>query len=392
MSFQKREDFLAYSKPDITDAEIDAVVDTLKSGWLAKGPKTRQFEEEFAGYVGAKYAIGVSSCTAALFLSLLAAGVGPGDEVITTSMTFCSTVNTIVHLGATPVFADIDPVTACIDPVEMERKITSKTKAIVPVHYAGQACDLERIYAIARKYDLYVSEDAAHGFYTQHNGKFIGCGAKDTVSYSFYATKNLCTAEGGMLVTDREDIAQKVRLCSNHGMSANAWKRYEKGGTWQYDVEEIGYKNNMYDMQAALGLTQLHRFEEMQTKREGYAKMYDNAFKNLDGIESIPIAPYTTVHCRHLYIIKIQPSKLTIDRDRFITELNARNVGTSVHFIPVHLMTAYSNLLGTKAGDLPVTEAYAQRNISIPLYSKMTEEDVLYVIDAVKDIVETYHK
>ena len=392
MSFQKRETFLAYSKPDITDVEINAVVETLKSGWLAKGPHTKQFEEEFAAYVGAKYAIGVSSCTAALFLSLLAAGVGPGDEVITTSMTFCSTVNTIVHLGATPVFADIDPVTACIDPADIERKITSKTKAIVPVHYAGQACDLEKIYKIAKKHNLYVSEDAAHGFYTKHNGHFIGHGAKDAVCYSFYATKNLCTAEGGMLVTDREDIANKVRLCSNHGMDANAWKRYEKGGTWQYDVVEIGYKNNMYDMQAALGLSQLHRFEEMQTVREQYAQMYDKAFADLDGIEIIPIAPYTTVHCRHLYIIKVCPEKLTINRDQFVTELNQRNIGTSVHFIPVHLMTAYRETFGTKEGDLPVTESYAERNLSIPLYSKMTVEDVQSVIDAVKNIVETYHK
>jgi len=388
--FNKRDKFLQYCLPDITDTEINEVATTLKSGWLAKGPRTIEFEKRFAEYVGAKYAVGMNSCTAALHIALLAAGIGPGDEVITTPMTFAASANTIIHVGATPVFADIDHETGCIDPDEIVKKITPRTKAIVPVHYAGQACDLDQIYMIADKHGLFVSEDAAHALYTRYKGCMIGERPKGTVSYSFYATKNLCTGEGGMLVTDDEDIANKARVLVTHGMSRNAWNRYTKVGTWKYDIEEPGYKYNMFDLQAALGLKQLERLEEMQKKREQIALRYNEAFASIPALEIPKVTSYTTNHCWHLYIIKLVPERLLIGRDQFIIELNNRNVGTSVHFIPVHLMSAYQKRFGYKEGDFPNTENWFNNVISLPLYSGMSDDDADYVIEAVRDIVDSY--
>jgi dTDP-4-amino-4,6-dideoxygalactose transaminase len=390
MDFCKRDVFLPYYLPDITWEEINEVIATLKSGWLAKGSRTNEFEEIFAEYVGAKYAVGMNSCTAALHISLLAAGIGQGDEVITTPMTFAATANTIIHVGAIPVFADIDNETGCIDPNEIEKKITTRTKALIPVHYTGQACDLDRIYEIADKYGLFVSEDAAHAINTYYKERIIGNHPIGTVSYSFYATKNLCTGEGGMLVTDNEEIANKARVLVTHGMSKNAWNRYAKGGTWIYDIEEPGYKYNMFDIQAALGLIQLKRLPKMQKRRENIANMYNEAFSSIDAVELPQIANYTTNHSWHLYIIKINSEKLTIDRNRFIEELNNRNIGTSVHFIPLHLMSVYKNRFGYKEGDFPNAEKWFERIISLPLYSTMKDEDVVYVINSVKDIINIF--
>jgi len=333
----------------------------------------------------------MNSCTAALHISLLAAGIGPGDEVITTPMTFAATANTIIHTGATPIFADIDPITGCIDPNEIVKKITPKTKALVPVHYAGQACDIDRIYEIADEYGLFVSEDAAHAIYTRYKGRLIGNNPKGTVSYSFYATKNICTGEGGMLVTNDKKIADKARMLVTHGMNKNAWGRYAKGGSWRYDIEEPGYKYNMFDLQAALGLIQLKRLEEMQQKREMIADRYQGVFLHNDALEIPVIAPYTTQHCWHLYVIKLALEKLSITRDEFIEELNVRNIGTSVHFIPVHLMSAYKNRFGYKVGDFPKTEEFFERIISLPLYSNMNDQDIDDVISAVLYVAEKYH-
>lgn len=390
-SFIKREKFISYNLPNITDLEINEMVDTLKSGWIAKGPRTNEFEKQFAQFVGAKYAVAMNSCTAALHVALLAKGIGPGDEVITTPMTFASTANTIIHTGATPVFADVDYKTACIDPDEIEKKITPKTKAIVPVHYSGQVCDLDRIYEIADKHGLFVSEDAAHALCSRYKGRMIGNGLQGAASYSFYATKNLTTGDGGMLVTDNEEIADKARIFSGQGMSKNAWNRYAKGGTWQYDICEAGFKYNMFDIQAALGLKQLTRMDEMQAARLKIAEVYQREFDKIDAIDP-PFVPDYTTHCWHLYVIRIVPELLTIDRDRFITELNERNVGTSVHFIPVTYMSAYTSRYGFKKGDFPNAEKHFERLISLPLYPTMSDEEVQYVIDAVKDIVEKYHK
>ena len=388
--FVRREDFIPYNLPDITQAEIDEVVDTLRSGWIAKGPRTLKFEKEFAEYLGAKHAIAVNSCTAALHVSLLTQNIGPGDEVITTPMTFASTASTILHCSAKPVFADIDYRTGCIDPEEIAKKITPHTKAIVPVHYSGQVCDLDRIYELADEHNLYVSEDAAHALWSRYKGRLIGNKLRGAASYSFYATKNLATGDGGMLVTDRDDIAERARILVGQGMSHNAWNRYAKGGSWKYDIVEPGYKYNMFDIQAALALVQLSRMEEMQTCRLAIAARYQEEFGKIDAVEP-PFVPEFTTHCWHLYVLRIVPELLTIDRDQFIVELNERNVGTSVHFIPTHTMTAYQKL-GWKEGDFPMAEKHFNRIISLPLYPTMTDEQVQYVIDAVRDIVEKYHK
>lgn len=388
--FERREDFIPYNLPDITEAEIDEVVDTLRSGWIAKGPRTIKFEKEFAEYLGAKHAIAVNSCTAALHVSLLTQNIGPGDEVITTPMTFASTASTILHCGATPVFADIDYRTGCIDPDEVEKKITPRTKAIVPVHYSGQVCDLDRIYELADKHGLYVSEDAAHALWSRYKGRLIGNGLRGAASYSFYATKNLATGDGGMLVTDRDDIAERARILVGQGMSHNAWNRYAKGGSWKYDIVEPGYKYNMFDIQAALGLVQLSRLEEMQKRRLEIAAVYQEEFGRIDAVEP-PFVPEFATHCWHLYVLRVLPELLTIDRDQFIVELNERNVGTSVHFIPTHTMTAFRKL-GWKEGDFPMAEKHFERIISLPLYPSMTDEQVQYVVAAVRDIVEKFHK
>jgi dTDP-4-amino-4,6-dideoxygalactose transaminase len=383
-----RSDFLPYSLPFIDDDEINGVIDTLKSNWLSKGPKTAEFESKFAEYVGAKHAIGMNSCTSALHIALLSKGIGPGDEVITTPLTFAATANTIIHTGATPVFVDVDPNSGCIDPSKIEDKITDKTRAIVPVHYAGQACDMDEIMKITKKYGLFVSEDAAHAIYTMYKGKMIG-GIGDATSFSFYATKNLCTGEGGMLTTNDDGLAETARVISLHGMSANAWNRYGKGGSWFYEILYPGYKYNMTDIQAALGLCQLKKLEKMQQIRENYARTYNSAFENIPGIEVFKNINGNR-HSWHLYLIRIDDKILKISRDEFIVELAKENIGTSVHFIPLHLHPYYQNKFGYKRGDFPVAEAIYDSVISLPLYPKMKEEDVRDVITSVTKIVEKY--
>ena len=265
--FSVRPDWMAFCLPDISEAEVQADADVIRSGWWAKGPRTMEFQKKFAEYVGAKHCIAVNSCTAALHLALLTQGIGPGDEVITTPLTFASTANTILHVGATPVFADIDPDTGLIDPAEIEKKVTNRTRAVVPVHYSGLAADLGAIGQICDAHNLFLSEDAAHAVETRYNGELIGHHPRGTVSYSFYATKNLACGEGGALVTDDDEIAAKAQVLSCHGMSAGAWNRYGKEGSWRYDIEEPGYKYNMFDIQAALALTQLGRMPDMQRRR-----------------------------------------------------------------------------------------------------------------------------
>lgn len=383
-----REDFLPYCLPDISDKEIDSMLGTLKSGWLAKGPKTLEFQHKFAESVGAKYAIGLNSCTAALFLALKCYNIGPGDEVIVPAMTFSASANTILHCGATPVFADIDPETGCIDTESIKSKITSRTKAIVPVHYSGLPCDLDTIYEIADEHGLIVSEDAAHAVRTFYKGRAIGNKVRNTASFSFYATKNLATGEGGMLVTDDEAVYNRAIMLASHGMDANAWKRYGKGGSWQYDIIEPGYKYNMFDLQAALGLIQLSRMDEMQAKRFELVSIYDSAFKQLPQIK-LQYEPDYAGHSKHLYIIRINSDMLTIDRNAFIEELNRYNIGTSVHFIPLHMMTAYKKYRDVR---LPNTMEWYESIISLPLYSKLSTEDAEYVAEVVTKIVEEHKK
>ena len=383
-----RENFLPYALPDITEAEINAVVDTLRSNWITKGPKTIEFEKQFAAYVGAKHAIAMNSCTAALHVALVAAGIGEGDEVITTPFTFAASANIIIHAGATPVFVDVDLASYCIDPAKIEAKITPRTKAIIPVHYAGQAADLEPIKALCEKYNLFLLEDAAHAVYTTYKGQMIG-GIGDATAFSFYATKNLCTAEGGMLTTNSDELAEKARIISLHGMSKNAWNRYSKGGSWFYEIEFPGFKYNMTDIQASLGLVQMQRLEEMQARRLEIAQRYHEAFGSMPEI----IEPADTGigrHAWHLYAIQVNDDLLTIGRNQFIEELGQANIGTSVHFIPVHLHPYYRETYGTKEGDLPVAEKIYSRLISLPLYTRMSNQDVEDVIYAVRTIVDKY--
>lgn len=390
-SFKVREDWMPFCVPDISEAEVEAVSAVVRSGWWAKGPKTLEFEKRFAEYVGAKYCVGVNSCTAALHLALLAQGIGPGDEVITTPLTFASSANTILHCNATPVFADIDPDTGLIDPDEIEKKITSKTRAIVPVHYSGLAADLDRIAELCDAHGLFLSEDAAHAVETRYKGKLIGHHPRNAVSYSFYATKNLACGEGGALVTDDEELAHKARVASCHGMSAGSWNRYGKEGSWRYDIELPGYKYNMFDIQAGIALAQLERMDDMQRRRFEAVQVYEQAFADVPQLR-LQKTPEYCHHSRHLYILRIVPELLTISRDQFIEELKARNVGVSVHFIALHTMSAYAKRFGYKPEDFPKAYAFSESEISLPMYSTLGAEGAAYVAQAVLDVVAKYKK
>ena len=389
--FKVRSDWMPFCVPDISDAEVQAVSDTVRSGWWAKGPRTIEFEKRFAEYVGAKYCVGVNSCTAALHLALMTQGIGPGDEVITTPLTFASSANTILHVGATPVFADIDPETGLIDPKEIEKKITDKTRAVVPVHYSGLAADIGEIGRLCERYGLFLSEDAAHAVETRYNGELIGHHPQGAVSYSFYATKNLACGEGGALVTDDEEVYKKASILSCHGMSAGSWNRYGKSGSWRYDIEEPGFKYNMFDIQAALALAQLARMDDMQRRRFEAVDVYEQAFRDVPQLR-LQKTPDYCHHSRHLYILRIVPEMLTISRDQFIEELKARNVGVSVHFIALHTMSAYTKRYGYKPEDFPKAYAFSESEISLPMYSTLGREKAQYGADAVLDIVKKYKK
>ncbi|MEC1875911.1 MULTISPECIES: DegT/DnrJ/EryC1/StrS family aminotransferase [Bacillus] len=384
---QKRNHFLPYSLPLIGKEEIQEVTETLESGWLSKGPKVQQFEKEFAAFVGAKHAVAVNSCTAALFLALKAKGIGPGDEVITSPLTFSSTANTIIHTGATPVFADIDENTLNIDPVKLEAAVTPRTKAVVPVHFGGQSCDMDAILAIAQNHGLFVLEDAAHAVYTTYKQRMIGS-IGDATAFSFYATKNLATGEGGMLTTDDEELADKIRVLSLHGMSKAAWNRYSSNGSWYYEVESPGYKMNMFDLQAALGLHQLKRLDDMQKRREEIAGRYQTAFQQIPGLIT-PFVHDDGRHAWHLYVLQVDEKKAGVTRSEMITALKDEyNIGTSVHFIPVHIHPYYQKQFGYKEADFPNAMNYYKRTLSLPLYPSMSDDDADDVIEAVRDIVK----
>lgn len=390
MIMNKRDEFLPYCRPYFDDDELNRVADVLKSGWWTKGSVTREFEKVFAEYVGAKYAVAVNSCTAAMHIALVAKGIGEGDEVISTPMTFCSTINTIVHTGAKPVLVDIDSKTGLIDVDKIEAAITEKTKAIVPVHYAGQSCDMDKISAIAEKHGLFVLEDCAHALSTEYKGKKIGS-MGNACAYSFYVTKNISTAEGGMLTTDDEELYEKASVLSLHGMSKNAWSRYGTKGDWKYEVCDPGFKYNLTDIAAALGIAQMNKLDEMQDIRTEYAEIYNKAFDKIDGITYLKDNGLGK-NSAHLYVIQIDKNKFDIDRDTFIELLKEYNIGTSVHFIPICMHPYYINNFGYKKGDFPETEKMFEGIISLPLYPSMTREDVMYVIEAVREIAREHAK
>ena len=385
-----RDNFLPFFLPTIEEDEINEVADTLKSGWITTGPKTHEFEKLFKEYIGSKHAIAVNSCTAGLHLSLVAADIDEGDEVITSPFTFASTVNVIVHQGAKPVFVDINHDTYNINQKKIEAAISDKTKAIMPVHYAGQPCEMDEIMAIAKKHNLLVIEDAAHALSATYKGRKIGT-IGDVTSFSFYATKIITTAEGGMVTTDNDDLAEKIKLLSLHGISQDAWKRYSSEGSWYYEVLYPGYKYNMTDIQASMGIQQLKKLDKLQEARKAIARLYTNVFKDMPEITE-PYVDEQVQHTWHLYPILINTDLLKIDRNKFIEALKAENIGTSVHFIPIHMHPYYRDRFGFNRGDFPSAEYVYERIISLPLYPRMTERDVGDVIAAVKKIVHCYRK
>lgn len=382
-----RTEFLPFSPPWLGDEEINEVIDTLRSDWITTGPKVKRFEREFADFIGAPAALAVSSATDAMQVGLAALGIGPGDEVITTPMTFCSTAHVIEHLGARPALADVDPVTLTIDPQQVEAAITPRTRAILPVHLYGHPCDMDRLLDIAERYKLAIVEDAAHALPTKFRERLVGTIGTFT-AFSFYATKNLTTGEGGML-TGAAELIDTARLWSLHGMSRDAYKRYSAEGSWYYEVVLPGFKCNMTDIQAALGLQQLKKLPAFQQRRREIVARYQAAFKALPEVQTPTELPEME-SAWHLYIMRLNLERLTIDRARFIEELKARNIGTSVHFIPVHIHPYYADKYAYNPDDLPVAYREYQRIVTLPLYPRMSDQDVADVIEAVQDVVVRY--
>ena len=398
---KRRGEFLPFSPPLIGEEEINEVVDTLHSGWITTGPKTNQFERQFAQFIGAPAALAVSSATDAMLVGLAALGIGPGDEVITTPMTFCSTVHVIEHLGARPVLVDVESDTLNIDPGQVARAVTPRTRAVMPVHLYGHPCEMDELLDIARRHNLHVVEDAAHALPAKYKGRFIGSsplsqrlgegmGVRVLTAFSFYATKNLTTAEGGMLTGDHDTIEQ-ARIWSLHGMSRDAYKRYSAEGSWYYEVILPGFKCNMTDIQAAIGLHQLRKLPQFQARRQEIVRRYNEAFSQFEELQT-PVERPEVESAWHLYAPRLNLDRLTIDRAHFIQELKARNIGTSVHFIPIHLHPYYRDKYGYKPQDFPVAYENYLRLVSLPLNLRVSDQDVEDVIEAVTDVVATYRR
>jgi dTDP-4-amino-4,6-dideoxygalactose transaminase len=385
-----RETFLPFAKPSIGEDEIAELVDSLRSGWITTGPKTERFAEDFRLYVGGRFASPLSSATAGLHLALLAHGIGPGDEVITTPMTFAATLNVIVLCGAVPVLVDIDRETLNIRADEIEGKITAATRAIIPVHYVGQPCDMVPILELARQRRLAVIEDAAHAAGTEYRGRRIGS-LPTTSVFSFHPNKNITTGEGGMVVTDDEEVFEKVSLLKFHGMDRNAWKRFAKAGSPRYDIALPGYKYNMMDIQAALGLHQLPRLEGFIEERRAIAQRYQKDF--VEAPFHLPRAvPWPARHAWHLYTPLVDTDRLTIDRDRFMAELKERNIGCGLHYTAAHEFSYYRDRFGWKPEDFPEAHFVSDRIVSLPLFPGMTEGDRGDVVEAVFDIARKFRR
>jgi dTDP-4-amino-4,6-dideoxygalactose transaminase len=382
---------LPFNLPTIEEDEIQEVVDTLRSGWLTTGPKTAQFEAEFKSYVGSPFALAVNSATAGLHLALAGLGVGPGDEVITTPLTFCATVNTILHVGATPVLADIGP-DGNIDPQSIAERITPRTRAIMPVHLGGLPCDMEAIWALARRHGLLVIEDAAHAVGSHYRGVSIGSGdsagdaRSDAVAFSFYATKNLTTGEGGMVTTHHPQLEAHMRTLCLHGISKDAWNRYGDRGNWHYDVVRCGFKYNLSDIQSSIGIHQLRKQERFRDVRKQYADVYNQAFAGVAELE-LPPDSDSCRHSWHLYALRLNLETLEITRDEFIQELRTRNICASVHFIPLPLLSFFAPYASLSHNQCPSALALYPRLVSLPLYPAMSLAEVLYVADSVREIV-----
>jgi dTDP-4-amino-4,6-dideoxygalactose transaminase len=380
----KRTEFLIFGSPKIEQAEIDEVTSVMKSGWLGTGPRVAQFEHDFAAFKGVPNAVALNSCTAALHLSILAAGIKRGDEVITTPMTFCATVNAILHAGGTPILADIDPHTLNIDPDQVESKITSRTRAILPVHFAGRPCDMDRLCEISERHHLKLIEDCAHAIETEYKGRKSGTFG-DFGCFSFYVTKNIVTGEGGMVLTRNEEDAARIKILGLHGMSKDAWKRFGDSGYKHYQVVECGFKYNMMDLQAAIGIHQLQRINAYWDRRQEIWRRYNEAFADLP--IGLPAEPEPdTRHGFHLYTILIDESKTGIARDAFLSEMSARNIGVGVHYLSVTEHPYYHQALGWKPEDCPQATRIGRETVSLPFSAKLTDDDVEDVIRETRDV------
>ncbi len=379
---------IPFHKPYITEDEISEVVNALRSGWITMGPTTVEFEKRFKEYIGSKNAVSMNSCTACLHLALKAIGLKEKDEVIVPAITFTATAEVITYFNARPVLADVDRETGNIDVSKIEERITKRTRAIIPVHYAGQPCDIDEILGIAKKYNLSIIEDAAHAIPAWYKNRKIGT-IGDMTCFSFYATKPLTTGEGGMVTTENDEWADKMKILRLHGISQDAWKRYTKEGSWYYEVVAAGYKYNLTDLQAALGLAQLKKVDWMRQKRKTISDQYTNAFKSLDAI-TVPYVKSDRESAWHLYVIKLNLDMLRIDRNQFIEELKNRGILTSVHFIPLYRHPYYRDVLGYTTNGFTASEWMYERIVSLPIYPGMTQENIQHVIDAVEDVVEKH--
>ncbi len=385
-----RTKFLPFHQPLLGEEEEREIIDALRSGWITTGPKTKAFEKALAAYVDAQHCVAVNSCTAALHLALEVIGVENGDEVITSPITFASTANVIVHRRARPVFVDVEPDTLNIDANLLEAAITPRTRAIIPVHFAGQPCDMTAICEIANRYGLVVIEDAAHAIGAEYHGQKIGS-ISDMTCFSFYATKNITSGEGGALTTNNPEWAEKIAIMSLHGISRDAWKRYSVAGYRHWDIIYPGYKYNMFDLQAALALPQLERIETFWKRRKTFKALFDAAFADMPEIGLLAERP-NLKHAYHLYPVVLRPEALTANRDVIMNAIQAENVGIGIHFRTVHLHPYYTETWGFERGMYPYAEYYSDRTLSLPLYPKMTEADVEDVIEAVTKVIAHYRK
>ena len=385
-----RESYLPFHRPSIDSDDEASVLDTLRSGWLTTGPKAKRFEQLLATYTGARYCVAVNSCTAALHLALEAAGVGPHDDVITSPITFASTANVIVHRGATPVFVDVQPDTLNIDPAGIEQAITARTKAIVPVDFAGHPCDLDPILEIARRRGLTVIEDAAHAIGAEYRGRRVGQIA-DLTAFSFYATKNITSGEGGALTTDNADWAERAAIMALHGISRDAWKRYSAEGYQHWDIISPGYKYNMPDLAASLVLSQFGKLETFRARRAELKRRMDARLRTVPGI-TLAGERSDVVHAYHIYPIIVRTEELGADRDTIMRAIQKENIGIGIHFRAVHLHPYYADTFGFRRGLLPHAEYYSDRTISLPLYSRMTDQDADDVVAGVEKVLAHFRR